>query len=75
MNQDKTEGNKKRYRHTAEEVAGLCSVSESYVKKIRQQRVPLETPKAQQVMLVDEVLYDGSTKLLKAVENLLKTSI
>lgn len=62
----------KTYRYTAEEVAQLCDVSTVYVKKIRSNVVNLDTPKAKQVLMVDETLYEGSTALLNEVNRILK---
>ena len=67
----KTRSTKIIYRYTSREVARLTGVSISYVKKIRAGLVDTTSPKAQQVMLVDDILYDGSTKLLQEVERIL----
>lgn len=64
----------KSYRYTASEVADLCGVSEGYVKKIRAKMVNLDTHKAQQVLMVDETLYDGCTALLNEVNRILNPS-
>lgn len=61
----------KTYRYTAREVAGLCGVSEGYVKKIRARLVEMDSPKVQQVLMVDETLYDGCTALLNEVNRIL----
>jgi len=65
----KTRGNKK-YRYTAAEVAEICGVSESYVKKLRVQLVDQKSIVAQKVLAVDDLLYDGGTKLLQEVERI-----
>jgi predicted transcriptional regulator len=67
----KSRSTKRHYRYTSKEVAELANVSVSYVKKIRAGVVDLKSHKAQQVLHIDEVLYDGSNKLLKEVERIL----
>lgn len=69
----KTTSTKNIYRFTSREVADLVGCSESYVKQIRAGMIGnLTTKKAQEVLLVDEVLDDNSNKLLHAVSRLLK---
>ena len=68
---NKTKGNKK-HRYTASEVAEICGVSESYVKQIRSRAVNLNTDKASLVVSVDEILYQGGSKLIREVERIVK---
>jgi len=63
---------KNKYRYTAEEVAKIAGVSASYVNKIRQKTVDLKALKAQEVLIIDQTLYDGSTKLLREVERIMR---
>ena len=59
------------YRYTAKEVAELAKASESYVKQLRLGVVNTNTHKAQQVLAIDELLYDGSNRLLAEVDRIL----
>lgn len=61
----------KKYRFSAIEVAEIAEVSESYVKKIRLGDY-YNSEKARQVIQIDKVLDEGSNKLLKEIENVIK---
>lgn len=67
-----TKNKRVHYRHTAKEMAEEMGVSVSYVHKIRQKRVELDTPLAQKILLADELCYDGGTKLLQEVARIVK---
>lgn len=69
---NKSRSTKKYYRYTAHEVANLAGVSEGYVRKIRARIVEAKSDKAQKVLAIDDILYDGSTKLLNEVERILR---
>jgi len=59
------------YRYTAKEVATIAKVSVSYVNQLRLSMVNTNTHKAQQVLAIDELLYDGSNRLLAEVDRIL----
>ncbi len=69
----KTTSTKNIYRYTSKEVADLVGCSESYVKQIRAGMIAnLNTKKAQEVLMVDELLDDNSNLLLQEVSRILK---
>jgi len=69
---NKTKSTKKIYRYTSEEVANMANCSVSYVKKLRAGIAEQNTDKARMVIAIDDLLMDGSNKLLEEVERILK---
>lgn len=67
----KTKRPKKKRRYSARELAELLNVSESYVKQLRTGGQDTKSPKAQQVMALDEYLEDKSEQLLEATDKIL----
>jgi len=60
----------KNYVFTRNEVSRLAKCSPSYVDKIRNSKVALNTPLAKRVMAIDEIAVETKNTLQKEIENI-----
>lgn len=67
----KTKRPKKKRRYTSNELALLLNVSPSYVKQLRVGLQDTSSPKAQQVLALDEYLEGKSEQLLETTSKIL----